>query len=68
VAAGRRGDAMALFARFCHFARRVGSHEATVSSDVRRQNRRQPSLHTLARREVALPTCNFSARLGLIYP
>jgi len=53
VAAGRRGDAMALFARFCHFAGRVGSHEATVSSDVCRQNRRQPSLHTLARHEVA---------------
>jgi hypothetical protein len=37
---------MALFARLYHFAGLVGSHEATVSSDVCRQ----PSLHTLTRR------------------
>jgi hypothetical protein len=49
VAAGRRSDGMALFARLYHFAGLVGSHEATVSSDVCRQ----PSLHTLTRREVA---------------
>jgi hypothetical protein len=48
VAAGRRNDGMALFARLYHFARLVGSHEATVSSDVYRQNRRQPSLRTLS--------------------
>jgi hypothetical protein len=35
-----------LFARLYHFAGLVGSHEATVSSDVCRQ----PSLHTLTRR------------------
>jgi hypothetical protein len=52
VAAARRSDGMALFARLYHFAGLVGSHEATVSSDVCRQNRRQPSLHTLTRREV----------------
>jgi hypothetical protein len=53
MAASRRSDGMALFARLYHFARLVGCHEAAVSSDVCRQNRRQPSLHTLTRREVA---------------
>ena len=53
VAAGRRSDGMALAARLYHFAGLVGSDEATVSSDVRRQSRRQPSLRTLARHEVA---------------
>jgi len=53
VAAGRRSDGIALFARLCHFAGLVGSHEATLSGDVCRQIRRQPLLHMLARREVA---------------
>jgi hypothetical protein len=43
VAAGRRSDGMALFGRLCHF---VGFQEATVSSDVCRQNRRQPKVDT----------------------
>src|SRR5260370_6996466 len=48
VTAGRRSDGMALFARLCHFAALLGSHDATVSTDVSRHNRPYPSLHTPA--------------------
>src|SRR5260370_17117324 len=45
VTAGRRSDGMALFARLCHFAGLVVSHEAPVSSDVYLPNPPQPPPH-----------------------
>ena len=67
MAADRHSDGVAPFARLCHFAGLIGSHETTVSCEVFRQSRRQPSLHTLARREVA-PHAVTSAPLLAVPP
>jgi len=48
VAAGRRSDGMALFARLCHFAGLIGFYEATVSTAV--EDRLCPQMRTFSGR------------------